>query len=138
RGAPLYAELVPRTASFPASHPLYRGTIGRVTPAIRELFEQYDLVFSVGGDMFTLSLPSPVEPIPPGLTVIHLDIDPWELGKNYPPAVAILGDPKTTLPDITAAVRSRMTSGARAAPRSRLGRAAAAIRAARHTCSEYS
>src|SRR5947209_154531 len=93
-GAPVYAELVPSMATFPASHPLFRGTIGRVTPAIRETFEQYDLVFSVGGDLFTLSLPSPVEPIPEGVQVIHLDIDPWELGKNYPPAVAILGDPK--------------------------------------------
>jgi benzoylformate decarboxylase len=135
-GAPVYAELVPSTASFPASHPLFRGTIGRVTPAIRETFEQYDLVFSVGGDMFTLSLPSPVEPIPPGLTLIHLDIDPWELGKNYPTAVAILGDPKTTLPDITAAVRSRMTSGARAAARSRLDSAGAAIRGEREALIE--
>ena len=45
-------------------------------------------------DLFTLSLPSDVEPMPPGLTIIHLDIDPWELGKNYPAEVAILGDPK--------------------------------------------
>jgi len=130
-GAPVYSELVPSTASFPASHPLYRGAIGRVTPAIREVLEQYDVVFSVGGDMFTLSLPSPVEPIPAGLTVIHLDVDPWELGKNYPPAVAILGDPKATLPDLTASVRTRMSAGARAAARARLESASAAIRAER-------
>ncbi|MFL4984672.1 MAG: thiamine pyrophosphate-binding protein, partial [Xanthobacteraceae bacterium] len=93
-GAPVYAEIVPSSASFPASHPLFRGAMGRVTPAIRQVFDQYDLVFSVGADLFTLSLPSPVEPIPPGVPLIHLDIDPWELGKNYPTAVAILGDPK--------------------------------------------
>src|SRR5215510_1646778 len=88
-GAPVYAELVPSTASFPASHPLFRGAMGRVTPAIRQLFEQYDVVFSVGADLFTLSLPSPVEPFPPGVTLIHLDVDAWELGKNYP-CLAIL------------------------------------------------
>ncbi len=130
-GAPVYAELVPSMATFPASHPLFRGTIGRVTPAIRETFAQYDLVFSVGGDLFTLSLPSPVEPIPEGVQVIHLDIDPWELGKNYPPAVAILGDPKATLPDLTASVRERMTAGARAAARERLTTATDAIRGER-------
>jgi len=130
-GAPVYSELVPSMATFPASHSLYRGTIGRVTPAIREVFEQYDLVFSVGGDLFTLSLPSPVHPIPDDLQVIHLDVDPWELGKNYPPAVAILGDPKTTLPDLTAALRSRMTAGARAAARERLKGASDAILAER-------
>ena len=54
--------------------------------------DQYDVLFSVGGDLFTLSLPSDVDPMPPDIKLIHLDIDPWELGKNYPPAVAILGD----------------------------------------------
>jgi benzoylformate decarboxylase len=130
-GAPVYAELVPSMATFPASHPLFRGTIGRVTPAIREAFGNYDVVFSVGGDLFTLSLPSPVEPIPDGVQVIHLDIDPWELGKNYPPAVAILGDPKATLPDLTAALRERMTAEARAAARDRLATATETIRAER-------
>ncbi|MFL5100346.1 MAG: thiamine pyrophosphate-binding protein [Xanthobacteraceae bacterium] len=127
-GAPVYAELVPSSASFPASHPLFRGAMGRVTPAIRQVFDQYDLVFSVGADLFTLSLPSPVEPIPPGVPLIHLDIDAWELGKNYPTAVAILGDPKATLPDLTAAVRQRMSAGQRAAARERLDAASEAIR----------
>ena len=40
----------------------------------------------------------------PGMPVVHLDTDPWELGKNYPADVAILGDPKATLPDLTAAL----------------------------------
>jgi len=130
-GAPVYSEIVPSMASFPASHPLFRGAMGRVTPAIRQVMEQYDLVFSVGADLFTLSLPSPVEPFPPGQPLIHLDVDAWELGKNYPPDVAILGDPKTTLPDLTAAVRDRMTSGARAAARERLRNATSAIHAER-------
>jgi benzoylformate decarboxylase len=127
-GAPVYAELVPSSASFPASHPLFRGTVGRVTPAIRQVFEQYDLVFSVGADLFTLSLPSPVEPIPPGVSLVHLDIDAWELGKNYPANVAILGDPKATLPELTAAVQQRMSAGQRAAARQRLEAAREAIR----------
>ncbi len=118
-GAPVYAELVPSTASFPASHPLFRGAMTRMQGPIRKILEQYDVLFSVGGDLFTLSLPSDIEPMPPDLTLIHLDNDPWELGKNYPPKVAILGDPKTTLPDLTKAVRERMSSGVRAAARER-------------------
>jgi len=58
--------------------------------------------------------------MPKELTLIHLDDDPWELGKNYPAKVAILGDPKATLPDITKAVRARMSSGARGGARERL------------------
>ena len=111
-GAPVYSELVPSSASFPTSHPLFRGAMSRMQGPIRKILEQYDVLFSVGGDLFTLSLPSDIEPMPKGLTLIHLDNDPWELGKNYPPKVAIFGDPKATLPDITKALRDRMTSGA--------------------------
>jgi benzoylformate decarboxylase len=130
-GAPVYSELVPSTASFPASHPLYRGAMTRMQGPIRQVLEQYDVLFSAGGDLFTLSLPSDIEPMPNGLTLIHLDTDPWELGKNYPPQVAILGDPKTTLPDITEAVRKAMSSGARGAARERLDAAKAATLAER-------
>ena len=45
--------------------------------------------------------------MPPGLPVVHLDVDPWELGKNYPAAVALQGEPKATLPELTEAVRRR-------------------------------
>ncbi len=130
-GAPVYAEFVPSTASFPTSHPLFRGALTRMQPAVRKMLEQHDVLFSVGGDLLTLSLPSDVEPVPEGLSIIHLDVDPWELGKNYPAQVAILGDPKATLPEITAALEPRMTSGGRARARERLDGAAKAIAAER-------
>jgi benzoylformate decarboxylase len=103
----------------------------RTAPATRAVLDEYDLVFSVGGDLFTLSLPSNVDPMPPDVTLIHLDIDPWELGKNYPAKVAILGDPKATLPDLSAAVRERMASGARDVARRRFDAAAEKARAER-------
>jgi benzoylformate decarboxylase len=119
-GAPVYAEFVPNTASFPSSHPLFRGQILRTQAGVRQALEPHDALFSVGGDLFTWSLPSKVDPIPPGLRLIHLDTDPWEIGKNFPAEAAILGDPKATLPELTAAVRERMTSAARGAARDRL------------------
>jgi benzoylformate decarboxylase len=130
-GAPVYAEFVPNTASFPTSHPLFRGAMVRLQPAVRKVLDEYDLLFSVGADLFTLSLPSDVDPMPPGMRLIHLDTDPWEIGKNYPAQAAILGDPKSTLPELTAMVRERMTAAARGAARSRLQAASDAIRAER-------
>jgi benzoylformate decarboxylase len=119
-GAPVYAEGVANTASFPSSHPLFRGALARVASAVRQLLLDADVLFSVGGDLLTLSLPFDVDPMPPGLEVIHLDIDPWELGKNYPTGVAILGDPKATLPEILAAIEARMTPARRQQARERL------------------
>jgi benzoylformate decarboxylase len=99
---------------------------------VRQVLDQHDLLFSVGADLFTLSLPSDIEPMPPGLALIHLDTDPWELGKNYPAQVAILGDPKGTLPELTAAVEAAMTGGARGAARDRFTAASEATLAERH------
>jgi benzoylformate decarboxylase len=130
-GAPVYTEFVPNTASFPSSHPLFRGSMVRLAPEVRKILDQQDALFSVGADLFTLSLPSPIDPMPRDITLIHLDVDAWELGKNYAPAVAILADPKGTLPDITAAVRDGMTSGARARARERLAATSKAIAAER-------
>jgi benzoylformate decarboxylase len=118
--APVYVEFIPNTASFPASHPLYRGSMTRTQTGVRDVLDKHDLVFSVGGDLFTWSLPSPVDPWPAGLELIHLDTDPWQIGKNYPAQVGILGDPKATLPDITAAVGARMSAGAKNAAAARL------------------
>lgn len=119
-GAPVYAELISNSASFPSSHPLFRGAMNRMQPAMRKIFDQHDVLFSVGADLFALSLPSDVAPVGPDLKMVHLDIDPWELGKNYPAEVAILGDPKSTLPELIAAVRGRMSASQQGAGRERL------------------
>jgi benzoylformate decarboxylase len=118
-GAPVYAETVPSTASFPASHPLYRGGIPRLAAPIRAIMQQHDLLLSVGGDLFTLSLPGEVEAVPQELAIIHLDIDPWELGKNYAVKAAILGEPKATLPELTASVAERMDASQRTRAKAR-------------------
>src|SRR2546427_543254 len=99
-GAPVITEGVASTCSLPFTHPLHAGSMPRTGPPIRALLMRHDVLFSVGGDLFTLSLPDDVDPMPPGLTVVHLDVNPWELGKNYPAEVAILGEPKATLPEL--------------------------------------
>ena len=119
-GATVFAEGVANTASFPASHPLFRGTVARLATSWRAALAEFDLLFSVGGDLFTLSLPSAGESIPAGLKIIHLDMDAWELGKNYSEEVALLGDPAATLPELTRALDERMTADARARARARL------------------
>src|SRR5215467_465048 len=125
-GARVYAEGVANTASFPTSHPLFLGPFLRIAPAVRQVLSDVDVLFSVGGDLLTLSLPSDVDPMPHGLQVIHLDTDPWELGKNYPTDVAILGDPKATLPELLAALEARMTPARRRQATERLAATGAA------------
>jgi benzoylformate decarboxylase len=130
-GAPVYAEGIANTASFPSSHPLFRGSMVRLAPAIRSTLQQYDLLLSVGGDLFTLSLPSETDPMPPELPIIHLDLDPWEIGKNYAAKTAILGDPKASLPELTEALAARFSPAQRARAENRRQAAQKAIAAER-------
>ena len=103
-GAPVYVEGENSTLPFPPAHPLFRGPIVRLGPAIRALLARHDVLFSAGADLFTLSLPPEVAPVPEGLRIIHLDTDPWQLGKNFPTECALLGEPALTLPALTASV----------------------------------
>ncbi len=101
-GAPVYLEGMANTAAFPSDHRLYAGTIPRMTPALRAVMAQHDLLISIGADLMTQSQATGIEALAPGTKVIHLDDDPWQIGKNFPAAAAIQGDPKATLPELTA------------------------------------
>jgi acetolactate synthase-1/2/3 large subunit len=84
-------------ATIVDAHPLAVGVAGSYSRdcANRALAEA-DLVFFIGshtGGQVTNNWMFP----PLGSTVIQLDIDPQELGRNYPNAVSILGDAKVTL-----------------------------------------
>jgi benzoylformate decarboxylase len=115
-GAPVYDEGMASRTMFPSSHPLYRGAMVRLPEAIRGVLTQHDLLVSIGADLFTLSLPGQAEAMPEDYPVIHLDTNPWELAKNYPETVSILGEPKVTLPELTEAVlRARSTAEAESA-----------------------
>jgi benzoylformate decarboxylase len=118
-GAPVYAELIPNTASFPATHRLFRGALPRSQKAVRDTLERHDLLLSVGADLFTWSLPAETVPVPEDLTIVQIDTDPWELGKNHPAAAAIFGAPKATLPELTERVLARYSESQRQRTRSR-------------------
>lgn len=112
-GAPVVGETVPNTTSFPTDHPLYQGPMPRTQQAVRASLQEADVVFSVGADMFSMSLYSDIDPLPPGVAVVCLDADPWEMGKNYAVDVAILGDPKATLAEMLPMIGNLMSEAAR-------------------------
>ncbi len=118
-GAPVFLEGMPNRTSFPPSHGLFRGPLGRLAGDIRIAMEKHDLLVSIGGDLFTLALPGDTDPMPPGMPIVHLDIDPWEIGKNYPTGAAIWGDLKATLPELTGLLVQEMSDNERTQARMR-------------------
>jgi benzoylformate decarboxylase len=115
-GAPVYADDLANTASFPTSHPLFAGTLARQGAAIRPVLDGHDVLVSIGADLFTLSAGGGPEPVPPGMPIVHVDVDPWQLGKNFPTAAPLLGDPRLILPELCDAVQQVRRAGGLAPP----------------------
>lgn len=84
-------------AMFPAEHPLAVGVPGSYSRACaNQILCEADLVFFVGshtGGQVTNGYTIP----PQGTPIIQLDINPQELGRNYPIQVGMQGDVRATL-----------------------------------------
>ena len=84
-------------AMFPADHPLAVGTPGSYSRACaNQALCEADLVFFVGshaGGQVTHGYRIP----PQGTPIIQLDINPEEIGRNYPVRTGMQGDAKSTL-----------------------------------------
>ncbi len=95
-GAPVVTTFMGKGA-LPENHALSMGTVVR-QPELVELLRNADLMLAVGtrfSGMATgnwkLELPS---------QLIHIDIDPAELGRNYPVRLGIAADARLTLAEI--------------------------------------
>lgn len=79
------------------NHPLSLGLVGSYSRwCANRIVSEADLVLFIGshtGDQVTNYWKVPV----PGTPVIQIDIDPSELGRNYPNTVALMGDAKVTV-----------------------------------------
>jgi benzoylformate decarboxylase len=107
-GCPVYSEPSSNTINFRTDHPLYQGTLSRMQQGVRTLLQNSDLLCVIGAEVFTMATYSDLDPMPPGLRLIQLHTDMWQLGKNYPPDVAIWGDAKATMAEMTAEIRRRL------------------------------
>jgi acetolactate synthase-1/2/3 large subunit len=94
-------------SGIPDAHPLNIGVVGSYSrDCANKIVSEADLVFFVGshtGGQVTAGWKIPA----PGTTVIQLDIEPQELGRNYPNAASLLGDAQTVLRQLTEASAGR-------------------------------
>ena len=83
--------------SIPAEHPLSVGVVGSYSRiSANQVVSEADLVFYAGSE--TGGMTTHFWQVPPiGIPSIQLDINPEQLGRNYPLKAAVLGDAKVSL-----------------------------------------
>jgi acetolactate synthase-1/2/3 large subunit len=83
--------------SFPENHPLAMGPIGmHGHPEANRIILEADCILAIGARFSDRSV-GRFDEFGKGMNIIHLDIDPAEIGKNKSVDIAIVGDVKSSL-----------------------------------------
>lgn len=93
-GAPVYGEPAHTNGRqpFPCDHPLYGQALPHWSPDIRKVLEPFDVLFCVGLDVLRLYVHfEPERAVPPHCRIVQLDADAYQVGKNYPAELGLVG-----------------------------------------------
>jgi acetolactate synthase-1/2/3 large subunit len=98
--------------AFPDDHPLALGMPGMHGnyTAVTSM-QQSDLLIALGS-RFDDRVTGKVDGFAPGAKIIHVDVDPAELGKVRRPDVPIVGDCRLVIEELVVAVRDLLEGGA--------------------------
>src|SRR4051794_5060581 len=95
-GAPVTTTLM-ALGAFPASDPAWLGMLGmHGTRVANWAMDEADLIVAIGA-RFDDRVTGALDEFAPGAKIVHIDIDPAEIGKNVPVHVPIAGDAKLAL-----------------------------------------
>jgi acetolactate synthase I/II/III large subunit len=99
--------------AFPENHPLAMGPIGMHGHAeANKIIIEADCIIAIGARFSDRSV-GRFDEFGKGMSIIHLDVDPAEIGKNKSVDVAVIGDVKSSLRTI---VKMLTTKGLRRDP----------------------
>lgn len=121
-GARVAAEPIAGRYVFPTDHPLWAGTMLPNHAGIRAVLEQADVAVLAGVVAFSPLMPTPVGPVPAGVSLIQIDEDPYEIAKTYPVEVGMRGDLRAAAAMIADAVAAAMTPAQQSAVTERRAR----------------
>ncbi len=122
-GAPVIHEATTShgRCCFPPDHPLYAEPLPFWSPDVRRRLEPFDVVLVAGMKLMQQYIyHEPSRPIPEHLRIVQIDDAAWELGKNYPVEVGVLGHPKLALGELAARLAEIMTPEQHQAARRRI------------------
>jgi acetolactate synthase-1/2/3 large subunit len=111
-GAPVVTTLMARGA-LPDDHPLCLGMPGmHGNYAAVTAMQRADLLVTLGA-RFDDRVTGKLDAFAPDAKIIHADVDPAEIGKNRAVDVPIVGDARSTIVELTKAVREEFNNHGR-------------------------
>lgn len=110
-----------------ASHPLFKGLLGHMFGEhSRAITAQADAILICGTYVFPEVFPALAGVFAPGAPVIHIDLDAYEIAKNFPVDLGLVSDPKMTLARLADALEATMSTEQRQAAHTRMAHLGAA------------
>jgi benzoylformate decarboxylase len=96
-GAPVWG-VDDSEVNMDAAHPLYQGQTGHMFGAASAAkVADADAILIVGTYVFPEVFPLLDNPFPENARIVHIDLDDYEIAKNFPVDVALVADPKPAL-----------------------------------------
>jgi benzoylformate decarboxylase len=135
-GAPVLTEQATAhgRVPFPTDHPLYGEGLPLWSPEVHHALADYDVLLVVGMNLLRSYIyHEPSRPIPEQVRLVQMDNDPWQIAKNYPVEIGLLGDLKTGLAELDQMLASVITGPQAVAAQMRAERYTAARREKQET-----
>jgi len=111
-GAPVIheAQTSHGRCSFPSGHPLAAEMLPLWSLEVRQRLADFDVVLVAGLKLLQQYIyHEPSRAVPEHVRLVQLDDDPWELGKNYPVEVGLIGHPKAALAELASLLGELMS-----------------------------
>lgn len=104
-----------------AMHPLFGGLLGHMFGDVsRRITSLADVVLVIGTYVFPEVFPALSSAFAPGAKLIHIDLNAYEIAKNFPVDLGLLSDPKTTLAKLSVELEKTMTPSQQEAANNRV------------------
>ncbi|MCC6831486.1 MAG: thiamine pyrophosphate-binding protein [Thermoleophilia bacterium] len=96
-GAPVWGEPQANRVPLPWDHPLWRGQLPPFAAQIRPALRGHDVVIALGMPVFRVFGDSPGPALTDATRLLHVDVDPREIGRTAAPAVGVCASVAETL-----------------------------------------
>jgi len=104
-----------------ATHPLYKGSLGHMFGFnSSKVTAQADAILICGTYVFPEVYPYLSGVFAPDAKIVHIDLNAYEIAKNFPVDLGLVSDPKLTLDRLAAALEETMTPAQKATAQARV------------------